>query len=149
MLLNVVHFLEGGLSMGGMTEKQVAFVLRRGEDLREEIDAREKYLRVVGDDIGTFPSDVRVQCSPVDYPIEKLVDRLRDDPVLKRMRLWTAQYLSIMGKLTPRQRTFVYWRYRRGLSLAETAQKMGTCVRAVELHHQRIFDALKKCGIIA
>ena len=132
--------------MGCMSRKQIVFVLRRGEDLPEEIAARENLLRVVGDDIGTFPSDVRIQCSVVDYAIEKIVDRLRDDPVLKRMRQWAAQYLALMGKLTPRQRTFVYWRYRRGLSVKDTATAMRVHPQKVKEMGARVLKRLEDAG---
>ena len=127
-----------------LTRTQAATVLQIGADMPTAIQEREREIRSAVDDIGIDYARDRVQKTATTHAIEAIVAQLRNDRVREELEIIHTEYLRIMAQLTPKQRTFVYWRYRRRLPLASVAMKMGVSVKCAEWHAARLFRTIEK-----
>lgn len=128
------------------TRQAAIRILQAGPDMPVAIREREKELRAMADDIGMDYSKDIIQKSRTSTTIENIVERLNCDVITEELRIVDTEYLRIMAHLTPRQRTFVYWRYRRGLNIQDTSMRMGISPSFARVFATRLFRALKRIG---
>ena len=128
----------------GSTEVHPAILF--GPLLQKMIDARKE--RIFSDSgaiaIGQDYSIPRARCSPEMHIIERTVDKVFTDDRIRCFEELQRLYEEIMMSMTRKQKTFIELRYRRKLSLKETAIAMGITVDGAKYHSRKIFGKLLK-----